>query len=511
MTDKTTPVVSITAYTDGGCRPNPGDGGYGVHAYTYSNEAPKKGSGNPNYLVTNIGYVHKARAAEYEPHELVKVTGYIDAFGSIPGVITNNMAEITAANWVLEYAKKNEIKNVTIVADSQGVVGAGNGWLDKWSSNHWIKSDGTPVKNQEYWRALYTNINAIKETGGEVTFKWIKAHNGHTGNVEADELATIGVLTKKRGEDNYHSVSHEPPDGYWNKAVDKHPLINHRCLYMSTNPDQLVPGEYYLGNHGKDDELTGTRMADGYHAFVKLFEPDPAIETTRLFQTIVTNGDHEIAMVRLDKLLERRVHSMITKYGNRCLQRGKGRNPDVLFIDETSSRKDSKKPAAEKITPLSKILNPPLLAHRTLERVNLLYAVLSGYMCNDLRYYPTDITNQIYDVGVKKNKAKEDEKTPTLKSDFSAGFVGFDVDVVFSPEGHKCKVNLTLGVDTPPRNSLKKIEHLNPKIVVISWLESDQLLRYATAVFTDTGYGIFSGVFANLRVIAAPTTGPTVA
>ena len=55
-TDTTVPQMGIILYTDGGVRPrNPGPGGWGLHGYTYQNTEPKKGTGNPEIVLTNAG------------------------------------------------------------------------------------------------------------------------------------------------------------------------------------------------------------------------------------------------------------------------------------------------------------------------------------------------------------------------------------------------------------------------------------------------------------------------
>jgi hypothetical protein len=56
----------------------------------------------------------------------------------------------------------------------------------------------------------------------------------------------------------------------------------------------------------------------------------------------------------------------------------------------------------------------------------------------------------------------------------------------------------------PPRNNLKKIEGLNPRVYLITWRESQQSIRYATVIVTDVGYGIWSNFFADRIFFSNP-------
>ena len=63
------------------------------------------------------------------------------------------------------------------------------------------------------------------------------------------------------------------------------------------------------------------------------------------------------------------------------------------------------------------------------------------------------------------------------------------------------KVTLTLGVDTPPRNNIKRLEGLNPNIFLVYWQEAPDVLRHATIIESNGSYGIWAGVYSNLVYI----------
>ena len=501
-------VYGFVGYTDGGARPNPGYGGIGVHGYTFSSEPPKKGSGNPNYILTSTGYLNKKFNGDSDTTQ-VKPINYIDVYSSIKAPVTNTITEIGAACCALDYAINNNAMKVTIITDNETVVSAANEWIDTWRSNNWYKSNGEEVKNKDHWLRLDSYLNKIKGYGGDVKFKWIKGHADHPGNKEADQLATIGVIKSRRAalfnEETYPSkFTISSPDGYWNKEQEKNPLLVQRCLYMYTDPTQNVPGEYYLGNHGKDDELIGNRMADGYHSFVRLNEPNMAIENVRTFQINLTGDDYKLAMIRLDKLFDKRTHRMVLEYGWDCLQRGKNKNPDVLFVDGFVEKKKKGKSTVESIVPLSKIIDPPIIAHRAIDAVNKLREMLDKVNNNEGDYFLTNITDLLYDTELKQGKKQTDPIIQKiLKKEFAMGYSTVEVNAQFTEnEQDRVKINLILGIDLPHKNSLKKMETMNPTINVITWAESDQVLRYATIIKIDSGQAIYSGVFTNIRILS---------
>jgi ribonuclease HI len=137
-------VKKVTIYTDGGCTPNPGPGGYGI--------------------VLIYGEKRRELSGGYRS-------------------TTNNRMELTAAIRGLESLK--EPCDVTLFSDSQYVVnGISKGWARRWKSKGWIKSDKRPAENIDLWEDLLN----LCETH-TVRFEWIRGHNGHAENECCDRLA----------------------------------------------------------------------------------------------------------------------------------------------------------------------------------------------------------------------------------------------------------------------------------------------------------------------------------
>jgi ribonuclease HI len=137
-------VKKVTIYTDGGCTPNPGPGGYGI--------------------VLIYGEQRRELSGGYRS-------------------TTNNRMELTAAIRGLQALK--EPCDVTLFSDSQYVVnGITKGWARTWKSKGWIKSDKRPAENIDLWEDLLN----LCETH-TVRFEWIRGHNGRAENECCDRLA----------------------------------------------------------------------------------------------------------------------------------------------------------------------------------------------------------------------------------------------------------------------------------------------------------------------------------
>ncbi|MBL7749737.1 MAG: ribonuclease HI [Chitinophagaceae bacterium] len=133
---------SITIYTDGSSRGNPGRGGYG--AILMSGSLKKE---------ISQGYRHT----------------------------TNNRMELMAVIAGLKALKKHGL-NVTIYSDSQYVVNAvEKGWLTKWLRTNFKGGK----KNADLWKEYHELAQKH-----HVRFKWVKGHAENPFNNRCDELAT---------------------------------------------------------------------------------------------------------------------------------------------------------------------------------------------------------------------------------------------------------------------------------------------------------------------------------
>lgn len=95
---------------------------------------------------------------------------------------TNQQAEILAAAFALHEVPS--AAKVIVYSDSEYVVLAMQGRLERWIERGW-RTTGGPVANQAHWRRLLAAV----ERHIEVEFLWCKGHAGVGENDRADELA----------------------------------------------------------------------------------------------------------------------------------------------------------------------------------------------------------------------------------------------------------------------------------------------------------------------------------
>lgn len=137
-------MKEIQIYTDGACSGNPGKGGWGA-ILVYNNHEKEISGGEES--------------------------------------TTNNRMELTAVIEALKLLK--EPCKVILTTDSKYVCDAINkGWLYSWKSNGWKKADKKPALNVDLWEKL---LPLLEEH--QITFNWVKGHNGHPYNERCDKLA----------------------------------------------------------------------------------------------------------------------------------------------------------------------------------------------------------------------------------------------------------------------------------------------------------------------------------
>ena len=137
-------MKEVELYTDGACRGNPGKGGYGA-------------------ILVYGKYEKEISGGERET--------------------TNNRMELMAAIEGLSALK--EPCKVKLYSDSKYLVDAYNqGWVYSWRESGWRRGKDE-LKNPDLWERLFSLTEMH-----EVTFIWVKGHNGHGYNERCDALAT---------------------------------------------------------------------------------------------------------------------------------------------------------------------------------------------------------------------------------------------------------------------------------------------------------------------------------
>jgi len=140
---------TITIYTDGAAKGNPGSSGWGAI-----------------FLMGN---------------RVLEIGGGVEH-------ATNNQMELTAPIEALKYLKSRMSKTVSdieIISDSKYVILGITEWIFNWQKKNWRGANKKPVLNRELWEELHALAQELKP-------KWtyVEGHTGNIYNERADEIAT---------------------------------------------------------------------------------------------------------------------------------------------------------------------------------------------------------------------------------------------------------------------------------------------------------------------------------
>lgn len=485
-------------YSDGGARPNPGFMGWGAHGYTYTTKKPTQGLGLAKHVPTIKGYqlaIHKDRLSE----QLVTPISYFDFMGSSLTAGTNNVAELDALYHTLEKLKDQNLHCIYVLVDSEYVRRGLAEWSKSWVANNWQKWDGTPVQNTDRWKRLLAVIDHYNQLNVQLDIHWVKGHQDDLGNELADKLATVGTMYSKDAELK-HSYRFSEPSGYWKPKTGRHPFLNFRRLYFNSVQKYNTPGRYFQAEPGCDEIQFGKKTSDTSYSIVELYEPDQVVEAVKQKQFDVANEFNAVMLMKMDEVFADSVYPYIQEHGKRAIL--SANNQAVLDLYSLNKRQ------------LTEERNPVGLSLRAIESSSLLEDLLEHFKnqqsgiedttAKNTGFQSHDITEVFY---TKSESNKNKGVVSTLKPEYVVGFKDLKVavNVMCGNATQTVTVPLVLGADLLPRNNLKRLEVINPSVHLLTWKESEQSLRYACVVKTDTGIGIWSNFFAN-RIFVQPTS-----
>jgi ribonuclease HI len=133
----------VEIWTDGGCKPNPGPGGWAAILRT------------------------RGRERELSGAEVMS---------------TNNRMELTAAAAALEALKWP--CRVILHTDSEYLKNGITRWHAGWVRRNWRNAAGDPVANYDLWQRVLAAA-----APHEIEWRWVRGHAGNTMNERADRLA----------------------------------------------------------------------------------------------------------------------------------------------------------------------------------------------------------------------------------------------------------------------------------------------------------------------------------
>lgn len=135
---------TVEIWTDGGCKPNPGPGGWAA---------------------------------------ILRFGGHERVLSGAEAATTNNRMELTAAAAALEALSRP--CQVALYTDSEYLKNGITRWKEGWVRRNWRNAAGDPVANMDLWRRV---LDAAARH--EIAWHWVRGHAGHALNERADQLAT---------------------------------------------------------------------------------------------------------------------------------------------------------------------------------------------------------------------------------------------------------------------------------------------------------------------------------
>jgi ribonuclease HI len=137
-------TTTVSIWTDGGCKPNPGPGGWAA---------------------------------------ILKFRDTVKELSGGEAETTNNRMELTAAAEALTALTRP--CTVVLHTDSEYLKNGITRWHTGWVRKNWRNAAGDPVKNMDLWRRI---LDAAKPH--RVEWVWIRGNSGDVMNERADQLAT---------------------------------------------------------------------------------------------------------------------------------------------------------------------------------------------------------------------------------------------------------------------------------------------------------------------------------
>lgn len=518
-----TKIDAIILHTDGSCVPNPGKGGWGIHGYAYSNEAPKKGSGNPTHYVTNMGYVDKDlldgfrkgvnpfeeidRFTTYpddicaileEERNAAEVTPifYLDYFGPMEGdatllrddLTTNNACEIMALIQALEFCKKEDIRTIQIFADSEYTKDGFTKALPIWAANQWRRRDQTEIKNKGLWQRAWELKKAMADF--EIAIDWRRGHSIFVGINTADSNANLGRLMAVEGL-NTTVLDRCEAQGYWKGVeVDKHPLIAHQKLFFNGDQSTHTPGLYHLGAIDKDLGLFGKKLSDTSYSVVQVKEPIESLEALIEHHCESDGHQNQTVVAHLAQFFKSDTYRQFMEFGKFALYQIKDYVGDLSNVNKNL---------------VTEVVEPPKKAMDAVLAVNNVATWMNDWLLKrpgHERFVETDLTDHLYESSIATKKKKEVTVTK-LAASIKPGASSIEVDANFrtaAGEDLKLPTILSFGIDLADRLGLKRIEELAPKVTLLSWEESPGVFRYFTVIQAGDDVGAYCGYYSNVRL-----------
>lgn len=117
-----------------------------------------------------------------------------DYWVSEPATTNNRMALRSVIEAFRGISRKGVKFRVTFTSDSQYLVKGMSEWVFGWMARGWKRKEG-PILNLELWMEA---VEAVR--GHEVSWQWVRGHEGHPQNEYANDLAVRAAREQTRSD-----------------------------------------------------------------------------------------------------------------------------------------------------------------------------------------------------------------------------------------------------------------------------------------------------------------------
>lgn len=467
-------------YCDGSCNPNPnGIHSLGYFGYYYpSNQLEevdgKKGSKikglKVNLRVTNLGVVTPKLEQEnprlYKEAIDVSPSHYVLGCKNLGLQGTNYKAELQAIIYTLGHVKKviEESKvllgDILIKSDSIACVNL----INRLVSGENL--DLSKYKSPELLESINSLIKVLKQDN-KIVAEHVYGHSSSLGNIIVDRLAYLSWLGKEDWKEEVYIVDEK--DNFFN-PIELPEYLNFKNIYfVNGHQDTSTPSPYIVMDYGKT-ETVGDKTGDVCMGTVFVDNKDELVES--MIKTHLQDGeDGVIFSLDINNLKDVITKILFTFDKEKVLT--KNNRPKHLTILEE--------------LPIINTIRPSGLAKHLLSKFSFSFDLL------DL-YNSKKETNLIKQIDITDLFFKKKEKS--RKDIYEIVISHKDNELLVEANG--LKIPITLGVDVPNRNYLKKFERASEIEIILYLISvSDKVFTYTILTKFKTEENEVIGIWEN--------------
>ena len=153
---------------------------------------------------------------------------------------TNNQGELMAVLDLFRSTRHVPDEHLRILCDSQYVINCVTKWMPGWKRKGWKKADGKPVLNVDLLKQIDAELK-----GRDYSFEWVKGHNGHDLNEEADDRARAAATAFQAGRaplegPGFAADAPAPDTTAEPTATEAEPFLEEPALYGADTDDDLA-------------------------------------------------------------------------------------------------------------------------------------------------------------------------------------------------------------------------------------------------------------------------------